>query len=79
MYESEVEYGGTKYAEPQVTTFATTDRSSGIEVHSGDFVTDREERDLSRGLHQRHISLIVCQGCVQTIDMKNRNETGAAG
>ncbi|KAK7521295.1 proline-specific permease [Phyllosticta citriasiana] len=34
--------------------------------HGGDFVTVYEERDLSRGLHQRHISLIALAGAIGT-------------
>lgn len=32
--------------------------------HHGDFVTRNEEQDLSRGLHQRHISLIALAGAI---------------
>ena len=34
--------------------------------HEGDFVTQNEDRDLSRGLHQRHISLIAIAGAIGT-------------
>ncbi|KAK8221620.1 proline-specific permease [Phyllosticta capitalensis] len=34
--------------------------------HQGDFVTVYEERDLSRGLHQRHVSLIALAGAIGT-------------
>ncbi|KAK7702973.1 hypothetical protein SLS57_011108 [Botryosphaeria dothidea] len=34
--------------------------------HHGDFVTRNEEQDLSRGLHQRHISLIALAGAIGT-------------
>lgn len=32
--------------------------------HGGDFVTLNEQRDLVRGLHQRHISLIALAGAI---------------
>lgn len=32
--------------------------------HEGDFVTENEQRDLARGLHQRHISLIALAGAI---------------
>jgi amino acid transporter len=31
-------------------------------VHHGDFVTENEERDLRRGLGQRHIQMIALAG-----------------
>lgn len=34
--------------------------------HSTDFVTQHEDQDLSRGLHQRHISLIAIAGAIGT-------------
>jgi amino acid permease len=34
--------------------------------HEGDFVTENEDRDLSRGLHQRHVSLIAIAGAIGT-------------
>ncbi|KXT15493.1 hypothetical protein AC579_3398 [Pseudocercospora musae] len=34
--------------------------------HEADFVTTHEDRDLSRGLHQRHISLIAIAGAIGT-------------
>lgn len=34
--------------------------------HEADFVTTNEDRDLSRGLHQRHISLIAIAGAIGT-------------
>ncbi|KAH8819343.1 amino acid permease-like protein [Xylogone sp. PMI_703] len=34
--------------------------------HEGDFVTENEQRDLARGLHQRHISLIALAGAIGT-------------
>ncbi|CZT19761.1 related to general amino acid permease [Ramularia collo-cygni] len=40
--------------------------SSRPNVSEGDFVTEREDRDLNRGLHQRHISLIALAGAIGT-------------
>ena len=37
-----------------------------LRADEGDFVTEHEERDLSRGLHQRHISLIALAGAIGT-------------
>lgn len=37
-----------------------------LRADEGDFVTENEERDLSRGLHQRHISLIALAGAIGT-------------
>ena len=37
-----------------------------IRADEGDFVTENEERDLTRGLHQRHISLIALAGAIGT-------------
>lgn len=34
--------------------------------HEADFVTQNEDRDLARGLHQRHISLIAIAGAIGT-------------
>ncbi len=34
--------------------------------HDGDFVTENEDRDLARGLEQRHVSLIAIAGAVGT-------------
>ena len=34
--------------------------------HEGDFVTENENRDLSRGLQQRHVSLIAIAGAIGT-------------
>ena len=34
--------------------------------HDADFVTQNENRDLRRGLHQRHISLIAIAGAIGT-------------
>lgn len=32
--------------------------------HHGDFLTDNEQQNLARGLHQRHISLIALAGAI---------------
>ena len=34
----------------------------------GDFLTTNEEHDLSRGLHQRHISLIALASAIVSLD-----------
>jgi amino acid transporter len=34
------------------------------EAHEGDFLTTNEQRDLTRGLEQRHISLIALAGAI---------------
>lgn len=34
------------------------------ESHEGDFLTTNEQRDLTRGLEQRHISLIALAGAI---------------
>lgn len=39
---------------------------SRANVSDGDFVTENENRDLDRGLHQRHISLIALAGAIGT-------------
>lgn len=39
---------------------------SRANVSEGDFVTDHEDQDLKRGLHQRHISLIALAGAIGT-------------
>lgn len=39
---------------------------SRTNVAEGDFVTEHEDRDLNRGLHQRHISLIAIAGAIGT-------------
>lgn len=36
-------------------------------IEEGDFVTRAEEQDLSRGLHQRHISLIAIAGAIVSL------------
>lgn len=40
--------------------------ASGSRIEEADFVTHNEERDLSRGLKQRHISLIAIAGAIGT-------------
>lgn len=40
---------------------------SSSRIEDGDFVTRTEERDLSRGLHQRHVSLIAIAGTIVSI------------
>ncbi|RYO85025.1 hypothetical protein DL766_005666 [Monosporascus sp. MC13-8B] len=39
---------------------------TGYGGHGGDFVTVNEDRDLARGLHQRHVSLIAIAGAIGT-------------
>lgn len=39
-------------------------QASSSRTEEGDFVTRTEERDLSRGLHQRHVSLIAIAGAI---------------
>jgi len=41
-------------------------------VCEGDFVTQNEERDLSRGLQQRHISLIAIAGAIVSACLPSR-------
>ena len=36
-------------------------------VEEGDFVTVNEQQDLSRGLHQRHVSLIAIAGAIVSL------------
>lgn len=38
-------------------------------IDEGDFVTQTEERDLARGLHQRHVSLIAIAGAIVCMTM----------
>lgn len=40
---------------------------SSSRIEDGDFVTRTEERDLSRGLRQRHVSLIAIAGTIVSI------------
>jgi len=46
------------------STIANTGEASGSRIEEGDFVTSNEQRDLVRGLHQRHISLIAIAGAI---------------
>jgi len=59
MYEDSLE-NGSKLPQAKVADELSPDRGDLPErvVEDSDFVTQREEKDLSRGLHQRHISLI---------------------
>lgn len=59
MYEDNLE-DGSKNPRAKVADELSPDRGELPErvVEDSDFVTHREEKDLSRGLHQRHISLI---------------------
>lgn len=43
--------------------------------HQGDFVTVYEERDLSRGLHQRHVSLIALAGAIVSLGLRHLSTT----
>lgn len=47
-------------------TFTGVAGPSGSNDHEGDFVTENEDRDLNRGLEQRHISLIAIAGAIGT-------------
>lgn len=58
---------GNKHPQPEVIGRSSSDLPErGKSVDNGDFVTEREERELSRGLHQRHISLIAIAGAIGT-------------
>ena len=59
----DVEQYRSKYGTVEVTGSPTTDRRDDLD---GDLVTANEDRDLSRGLHQRHISLIAIAGAIGT-------------
>ena len=64
MYDSDdIEQYRSKYGTVEVTGSPTTDHRDDLD---GDLVTKNEDRDLSRGLHQRHISLIAIAGAVGT-------------
>jgi yeast amino acid transporter len=64
MYDSEdVEQYRSKYGTVEVTGSPAPDRRDDLD---GDLVTKNEDRDLSRGLHQRHISLIAIAGAIGT-------------
>lgn len=50
---------------PEDTTFSRSAVTAGPAPpadHEADFVTRNEDEDLSRGLHQRHVSLIAIAG-----------------
>lgn len=51
---------------PDYNTFTGVAGPSGSNDHEGDFVTENEDRDLNRGLEQRHISLIAIAGAIGT-------------
>lgn len=66
MYDSDdvEQYRGSKYGTVEVTgSPAHDERHTDLD---GDLVTKNEDRDLSRGLHQRHISLIAIAGAIGT-------------
>lgn len=48
----------------EASNTTTTNTNNSYRVEDSDFVTRNEERDLSRGLHQRHISLIAIAGAI---------------
>ena len=50
---------------PEDTTFSRAGPAPPAE-HEADFVTRNEDEDLSRGLHQRHVSLIAIAGAIGT-------------
>lgn len=50
--------------EPSVEINENQPSSSVNPAENGNFVTNIEERDLSRGLHQRHVSLIAIAGAI---------------
>lgn len=62
--DEDVESPGKHSDSDAIPTFAYN--ASGRDDHEGDFVTQNEEQDLSRGLHQRHISLIAIAGAIGT-------------
>ena len=66
-YEDDVE-PGNKHAGVEVTPSLSSPSytHAARDDHEGDFVTQNEDRDLSRGLHQRHISLIAIAGAIGT-------------
>ena len=65
MYDSDEAENTGKYADVEVAV-RHAGESSTRNDHEGDFVTRNEDRDLSRGLHQRHISLIAIAGAIGT-------------
>lgn len=63
-YADDVEPG--KRVDVEVTTPSFASPTLVRDDHEGDFVTQNEDRDLSRGLHQRHVSLIAIAGAIGT-------------
>lgn len=57
---------GGKYTDVEITPTFIVGPSTSSNDHEGDFVTENEDRDLSRGLHQRHVSLIAIAGAIGT-------------
>ena len=53
-------------SEEQDTTFSSSPAGRAPPADSADFVTRNEDEDLSRGLHQRHVSLIAIAGAIGT-------------
>ena len=57
----------SKYGTVEVTSHARNGSpTDGRDDLDGDLVTRNEDRDLSRGLHQRHIGLIAIAGAIGT-------------
>ncbi|EKG15275.1 Amino acid/polyamine transporter I, partial [Macrophomina phaseolina MS6] len=56
----------TKYGAVQVSQQPDAAPALQRDDHHGDFVTQHEQQHLSRGLHQRHISLIALAGAIGT-------------
>lgn len=50
-------------------TDAEAGQPSSSRLQEADLVTQNEERDLSRGLHQRHISLIAIAGAIVSVSI----------
>lgn len=44
------------------------DTAAPRDDHQGDLLTRNEQQDLSRGLHQRHISLIALAGAIVRVN-----------
>jgi amino acid transporter len=65
MYGSEDIEDGSKHADVDVRP--AWSKPSMLNGHENtDLLTTNEDRDLSRGLHQRHISLIAIAGAIGT-------------
>lgn len=62
---NDIEAGG-KYVDSEPGTRTSVTETTARNDQQGDFVTENEDRDLSRGLHQRHISLIAIAGAIGT-------------